>query len=55
VYVLIDLVHDFDAPIMNLSIVKIRGIPEPISLITGARFAVGANTNSIYSYGIYLQ
>ena len=52
---LVDTVQDVDAPIMNLSIKKVGGIDEPVSLISEARFAVGASSNSIYSYGIFLE
>lgn len=47
-----DTVQDPESPIMNLCLKKVDGIDEPVKLITGVGFAVGARTNNVYVWQI---
>ena len=52
VYVIVDSVQDPAAPIMKLDCKKVEGMDEPIKNIATAGFAVGADTNTVYSWEI---
>ena len=45
---LADIVRDQEAPIMILRLKKVEGINEPVKLIAGSGFAVGAQTNKAH-------
>ena len=51
-YVLADTVQNAETPIMNLCLKKVDGIDEPVKLISGTGFAVGASTNNIYVWQV---
>ena len=52
---LADIVRDQEAPIMILRLQKVEGINEPVKLIAGSGFAVGAQTNKVYMWQVGYQ
>ena len=51
VFVLADTVRD-EADIMKLCIKRVDGIEEPVKLVSGMGFAVGAQTNKVFAWGV---
>ena len=47
--------RDQEAPIMILRLQKVEGINEPVKLIAGSGFAVGAQTNKVYMWQVGYQ
>ena len=47
-----DTVQNVETSIMNLCLKKVDGIDEPVKLISGTGFAVGASTNKIYVWQV---
>ena len=50
VYVIGDLVQSNDSQMMKLVVQQVAGIDEPVSLVAAKGFAVGAKSNSLYTW-----
>jgi hypothetical protein len=56
VYVLADTAaQDPEASIMNLCFKKVEGIDEPVKLVGGSGFAVGAITNKVFVWHVSFE
>ena len=52
VFVMADTVRDLNVNIIHMVIKQVEGIDEPVKLVSPMGFAVGANSNKIFAWGV---